>query len=167
MKFKIVWILAMMLSLHGYSRENYGDKISPLRPGTTVAEVKKGNLSIGASVVASSSKGSHSSAKAIDSNLASFWQASQSEGWILVDLKASYSLTNICQVFQKSSVWKFKVEGSVDKENWLLLIDRTKGISGDLFAESVSGVYRYVKLTVLGSKDGFFQRVDYKRNEYR
>ena len=25
MKFKIVWVLVMMLSLHGYSREKYGD----------------------------------------------------------------------------------------------------------------------------------------------
>ena len=35
------------------------------------------------------------------------------------------------------------------------MVDKTKGASGDVFAESVSGVYRYVKLTVLESKDGF------------
>ena len=105
--------------------------------------------------MASSSKGKHSSAKAVDGSLTSFWQSSQSAGWIVVDLKTSYSLTSICQVFHESSVWKFKVEGSVDKENWLLLVDKTKGASGDVFAESVSGVYRYVKLTVLESKDGF------------
>lgn len=154
MKFKIVCVLAMILSLHGYSRENYGNELFPSRSVTAISEAKKGNLSIGASVVASSSKGKHTSAKAIDSDLSSFWQASQSEGWIMVDLKASYPLANICQIFHQSSVWKFKVEGSVDKVNWLLLIDKTKGISGDTFAESVSGVYRYVKLTVLKSKDG-------------
>ena len=155
MKFKIVWVLVMMLSLHGYSREKYGDSFSFARSGTDILEVRKGNLSVGASTVASSSKGKHSSAKAVDGSLTSFWQSSQSAGWIVVDLKTSYSLTSICQVFHESSVWKFKVEGSVDKENWLLLVDKTKGASGDVFAESVSGVYRYVKLTVLESKDGF------------
>lgn len=155
MKFKIVWVLVMMLSLHGYSREKYGDSFSFARYGTDILEVRKGNLSVEASTVASSSKGKHSSAKAVDGNLTSFWQSSQSAGWIVVDLKTSYSLTSICQVFHESSVWKFKVEGSVDKENWLLLVDKTKGASGDVFAESVSGVYRYVKLTVLESKDGF------------
>lgn len=144
MKYKIIWILAMMMSLHAYSQKGNDN-------GT-----RKGNLSIGASIVASSSKGKRAASKAIDNDLTSFWQASRTEGWIVVDLKTPYSLTSICQIFQNSSVWKFKVEGSVDNENWLMLIDRTKGIAGDIFAESVSGVYRYVRLSVLESTDGFF-----------
>lgn len=104
MKFKIVWVLVMMLSLHGYSREKYGDSFSFARSGTDILEVRKGNLSVGASTVASSSKGKHSSAKAVDGSLTSFWQSSQSAGWIVVDLKTSYSLTSICQVFHESSV---------------------------------------------------------------
>lgn len=143
MKYKILWILAMMMSLHAYSAND------------NVIETRKGNLSIGASVAASSSRGKRAASKAIDNDLTSFWQSSQSEGWIMIDLKAPYALTSICQVFQNSSVWKFKVEGSIDKEDWLLLIDRTKGIAGDIFAESVSGVYRYVRLVVSGCADGY------------
>ena len=43
MKFKIVWVLVMMLSLHGYSREKYGDSFSFARSGTDILEVRKGN----------------------------------------------------------------------------------------------------------------------------
>lgn len=143
MKRKIVWILAMMLSLNGY----------PQKVETT--GMNKESLSTGASAIASSSRNRRDASKAVDNNLSSFWEANRPEAWIMVDLKAPYSLTSICQVFQQSSVWKFKVEGSIDKENWLLLIDKTKGIAGHTFAESISGVYRYVKLTVTECADGY------------
>ena len=58
MKFKIVWVLVMMLSLHGYSREKYGDSFSFARSGTDILEVRKGNLSVGASTVHLLPKGS-------------------------------------------------------------------------------------------------------------
>lgn len=146
MKYSIIWVLALLLSNQSYSQTVSSNQSS---------QTKSGNLSIGTSITASSSKGKRSAAKAIDNDLTSFWQANQPAGWIMVDLKVPYSLTQVCQVFQQSSVWKFKVEGSVDNENWLMLVDRTKGIAGDIFAESVSGTYRYVKLTVLESADGF------------
>ena len=155
MKFKIIWIWAMLLSLHAYPENGGNNGYSSSKSEVVTSEVKKGNLSINASIVASSSKGGRAANKAVDDNLVSFWQANKPEGWIVVDLKTPCELTNICQVFQQSSVWRFKLEGSVDNENWLLLVDRTKGIAGDIFAESVNGVYRYVKLTVSGSADGF------------
>lgn len=152
MKYRIIWILAMLLSLHAYSQK----QSSSLKSEAVAAEARQGNLSIGATVVASSSRARCSASKATDNDRKSFWQSKNTEGWIMIDLKIPYQLTSICQEFQQSSVWKFKVEGSVDNENWLLLIDRTKGIAGDIFAESVSGVYRYVKLTVIGATDGFY-----------
>lgn len=60
MKYKIIWILAMMMSLHAYSQKGNDN-------GT-----RKGNLSIGASIVASSSKGKRAASKAIDNDLTSF-----------------------------------------------------------------------------------------------
>lgn len=150
MKNRIICVLAILLSLHAHSREHVD-----IGTMVTASVAKSSNLSAGGIAVASSSKGSHSAAKAIDNDRSSYWQSSKSEGWFVVDLKAPYQLTSIRQEFLQSSVWRFKIEGSVDNENWLLLIDRTKGIAGDIFAESVSGVYRYVKLTVMGSADGF------------
>ena len=151
MKHQFVWLLGILLSVPAFSHGAAGGRSDN---GNVVFAQNKANLSIEAQVTASSSRGGHAAAKAIDGSLDSYWQSKEADGWIMVDLKAPRGLKSICQVFRQSSVWKFKLEGSLDGENWLLLVDKSKGMSGDVFAESVKGTYRFVRLTVLESADG-------------
>ncbi len=119
---------------------------------------KKANLSLTGKISASSDSGEQMNAdKAIDNDLNTWWQASETETpqVLTVDLGTSYSLNKIQQIFVQSSVWKFVIEGSCDEKNWLMLIDKTKGASGSIFAESVSGSYRYIRLTVFGSSENY------------
>ncbi len=116
------------------------------------------NVALDASAQASSCiDAGHNEMKAIDNNMNSYWEASGTFGphYLILDLKDFYFLNKIQQTFTRSSVWQFKIEGSVDKENWMLLVDKTKGAAGITFAESVKGIFRYVKLTVAGSSDNF------------
>ncbi len=117
---------------------------------------KNKNLALEGEITASSFAGkNYQPGKAIDNDFNSLWKAkSKKENqWLMVDLKQNYVLNQICQTFEQSDVWKFKIEGSVDKENWLLLVDKTKGGAGITFSESVKGIYRYVKLTILDSNN--------------
>lgn len=112
------------------------------------------NLSLSGMVTASSNAGKQYHEKNVaDNNMETLWKAKKSnaEQWLLIDLKSNYALNKISQTFGNTAVWKFKIEGSVDKQNWTMLVDKTKGASGISFAESVSGVYRYVRLTISGS----------------
>lgn len=121
---------------------------------TALIAGKNVNLALSAEIVASSSAGKNFlPANAIDNNMNTLWKAGKSEKpqWIILDLKGNYSLNQICQTFGESGVWKFTVEGSTDKDNWVILVDKSKGISGITFAESINGIYRYIKLTIFDS----------------
>ncbi len=98
----------------------------------------------------------HDAYNAIDRDWLTFWEAAgQSHEWLEIDLQAPCHLQKIEQVFNQSSVWKFIVEGSADKSNWTTLVDKSKGAPGIVFAESVSGVFRYLKMTIIGSSGDF------------
>lgn len=105
--------------------------------------------------VSSSSQKSHRAELAVDGDLKTYWQSVHSEDWLMLDLGKNRPLASICQIFKELSVWKFKVEGSVDGRQWFLLVDHSKGIAGDVFSESVRGTYRYVRLSVLGCTGSF------------
>lgn len=121
---------------------------------TGVIVGKNKNLVLSADITASSFAGKDFlPSNAIDNNLNTTWKAKKSVDpqWLMVDLKGDYALSQVCQTFAESGVWKFKIEGSVDKENWMVLVDKSKGISGITFAESINGIYRYLKLTIYDS----------------
>jgi len=115
-----------------------------------------GNFASKSHIESSSHRQGYEAGKALDSDLNTSWiAAGSSPQWLMVDLGQLYSLSKIEQIFEKSSVWKFTVEGSCDGQTWLMLIDNTAGKQGHIFARSVSGIYRYVRLTVLESADGY------------
>ena len=135
MKHQFVWLLGILLSVPAFSHGAAGGRSDN---GNVVFAQNKANLSIGAQVTASSSRGGHAAAKAIDGSLDSYWQSKEADGWIMVDLKAPRALKSICQVFRQSSVWKFKLEGSLDGENWLLLVDKSALLPIALFSPAKS-----------------------------
>lgn len=113
------------------------------------------NLMQASHIVSSSSATGHEAPKAVDNNLNTYWQASvNGPQWLEADLQKPCSISKIVQVFNKPATWKYKIEGSLDKNSWLTVIDQSDGVRGAVFAKSVTGIYRYIRLTVLGSSDG-------------
>jgi hypothetical protein len=107
-------------------------------------------------VTASSSAGATSGPdKAFDGSFGTAWRAAAAGvQWLQVDLGAPHALTSIRQTFANRDTWRFRVSGSLDGATWVRLMDRERGIAGQSFATSASGVHRYVRLTVTGAARG-------------
>ena len=75
---------------------------------------------------------------------------------LTVDLEEVCTLSGIQQIFKDHDSWKFKIEGSNDELHWAVLVDNTDGISGFDFKTPVSGEFRYIRLTILGSAKGYW-----------
>ncbi len=126
--------------------------------GMQAAQAASGNLALIGTATASSSLGTgYEAARARDGNPATSWTASGAAmpQWLQYDLGDLYTLSRVEQSFANNGIWNFRIEGSVDGTNWAALVDRTGGVAGQVFSESVHGTFRYVKLTVTGSREGF------------
>lgn len=114
------------------------------------------NARITGTATASSSAGAaHAPGNALDDSFDTAWRAAgRRTQWLQVDLGEPHVLTSVRQTFAEQDVWRFTVTGSLDGSTWATLMDRSTSIAGQSFASSVSGVYRYVRLTVTGAKHG-------------
>jgi glycosidase len=99
----------------------------------------------------------HTASNAFDSNYNTYWEAAESGSpqWIEIELDTICYLTKVQQIFNRSSVWKFIIEGSIDGRLWIPLVDNRKSAAGISFAESIHGYYKYIRLTVLDSSDNY------------
>jgi hypothetical protein len=115
------------------------------------------NLARGKTVTASTyadygAAGIYYPSNAVDGNMDSWWLVDgvQYPSWLQVDLGEPKALGTIIQYAAVSQTYKFKIEGSLDGENWVLMVDRSiVGVTGDKITEAVNGSYRYVKMTFL------------------
>lgn len=111
-------------------------------------------LSQGKTGSASTTNGGQVPSNALDGNDTTYWCASNATfpQWLSIDLGVKHNLTYIKTKFYASELWKYKIEGSPDNTNWTILIDKTAaGATAQDMDDSVSGFYRYVKITVTGS----------------
>lgn len=78
--------------------------------------------------------------------------------WLQIDLGAIYRLSTIRQTFADTNrTFKYIIEGSLDGETWIVLADRSDGITGGPeFTEQIDGSCRYVKLTVEDINNGSY-----------
>jgi len=68
---------------------------------------------------------------------------------LTVDMGQSRQFANIKTKFFSSALWKYRIEGSTDNANWMTLIDKTtSGVTARDTSDTVSGSYRYVKITI-------------------
>lgn len=130
-----------------------------IKPTTTpgVVPVALGTTALTGVATASSQAGSSEApAMAVDGNLSTRWRASGTAlpQWLHVDLGRIFALEKVQQTFAADGVWGFRVEGSVDNTSWATLIDKRHRLAGRTFAESVTGLYRYVRLTVTAAPAG-------------
>ncbi|MCQ6558753.1 discoidin domain-containing protein [Paenibacillus mendelii] len=90
-------------------------------------------------------------AKAVDGDHTTYWCAADGSKpqWMTVDLGAMSKLEKITTSFYALDSWKYKIEGSTDNGNWTMLVDKTAaGVTNQIANDSVSGVFRYVKITI-------------------
>ena len=89
--------------------------------------------------------------------VAAGWEASTAQfpQWLVVDLGAIYTLTDVQQTFAADDSWSFKIEGSNDDNAadnyWTTLAVQAGGTTGRAFNTAVSGSFRYVRLYVTGA----------------
>ena len=100
----------------------------------------------------------HNPNDALDGNMSTYWIADNEQfpQSLTVDLEEVCTLSGIQQIFKDHDSWKFKIEGSNDELHWAVLVDNTDGISGFDFKTPVSGEFRYIRLTILGSAKGYW-----------
>jgi len=104
----------------------------------------------------------HNAARANDGDAETCWRADdEPEGgpeWWQVDLGKAVDLSG-CQIFwpYDGKVYRYKIEGSVDRKTWVLLSDQTKTTAEsqvqDLKFDDPRKV-RYLKVTVTGFEEG-------------
>ncbi|TDV38574.1 discoidin domain-containing protein [Actinophytocola oryzae] len=105
-------------------------------------------------VTASSGDRDAGAANAVDQSLDSVWRATTADAWLAIDLGGPRNVVKVQQTFADDDVWRFVVEGSVDGGDWAVLVDRAAGRAGRTFGDGVTGVYRHLRLHVLGSAGG-------------
>ncbi len=103
----------------------------------------------------SSTSTTNSGAQAVDNGARTYWCAASGTfpQWLSVDLGNAYSLSTIQTGFYATETWKYRIEGSLSGTgNWVLLTDKTgAGMDGYRMNDTVSGSFRYVRITVTGS----------------
>ena len=107
------------------------------------------DLALGTVATSSTLEAGHEPFNAIDGSVASSWRASGSTApqWLMVDLGNESLVNGIEQSFVEDGARKFKIEGSPDKAQWTMLLDKTAGATGRVFHRDVKGKYRYIRLT--------------------
>jgi len=129
-------------------------------------EVFGKNLAQGAVATASSNNGaSYVAGKATDGNTSTGWVPSGASmpQWLQVDLGMPREIGAVSQRFHDAdnSTFSYRIEGSVTGSTWTTLVDRTSaGVTGQTFIESVTGAYRYLKLTTTAATNGHWASSD-------
>lgn len=121
-----------------------------------VTNAKKINLSAGKETAGSSEAEGYSSALAVDGDYDTYFDTGKDSVpyWWRVDLGKQYNLSDIdisWRSWNGSEVcYKYIVEGSNDNSNYTTIIDATGNTTTSFTAHSLSGTYRYVRITVSG-----------------
>ena len=91
--------------------------------------------------------------QAVDNSPRTYWCAGNGSfpQWLSVDLGVNTNLSWIRTKFYASELWKYRIEGSVDNTVWSSLAIHTDGTQGYFMNDSVSGNFRYIRITVTGS----------------
>jgi len=94
--------------------------------------------------------------KALDEREGTMWKADSNvyPQWLSIDLKANTAISAIETLFGENDVWSYKIEGSTDNVAYTTLIDRTAGVSGDSFLDSITATARYVRISITGAAGG-------------
>ena len=112
----------------------------------------------GATATASSANSTNTAAKGIDGSSTSRWAANNASAphWFTVDMKGIRSITYGTQVsWEKSGVYKYIIETSIDNSNWTTVIDKSDNTStAQVQTDYFTAAARYVRITVTEKPEG-------------
>lgn len=121
----------------------------------------QGNLAFQVAATASSEEtGKQNFAKhAVDGDLKTRWCAADSSSgqWLQLDLGKVQPISAVRLHWeQPNNAYRYQIEGSVDREQWLKLVDAAKNRKNERIASHSFDAQdvRYVRVTFLGSKSG-------------
>ncbi|MEN2774877.1 discoidin domain-containing protein [Acetivibrio clariflavus] len=102
--------------------------------------------------------------KAIDGILNSMWKAEGFEQWIRIDLGNEYTLNKTEFVVDGNKAYKYKIEVSMDDDNYTVIVDKTSNTSeSDTYTDGFQETKaRFVKLTITGVEGSFDETVGVK-----
>ncbi|MHB8062632.1 MAG: discoidin domain-containing protein [Ruminiclostridium sp.] len=112
------------------------------------------NLAINKTVISDSEESGNPASKGNDGKLNTRWCAHDGDfnHWWKVDLGSYYNLTGTEVIWEKSKIYKYKIEVSTNGSNWTLVVDKTGNTTAaqtqtDSFT---ANAIKYVKITVTG-----------------
>lgn len=131
-----------------------GNSSGQSSPVTVSTQHIKSNLASGKTVISDSVENGNPAANGNDGNINTRWCAAD-EGvnhWWQVDLGGNLDLTGTEIIWEKSKVYKYKLEVSSDGINWAAAVDNTGNtISEQTHKDSfTANNIRYVRITVTG-----------------
>lgn len=136
-----------------------GGTIKTLKPGHDAPEWAQGRMesdrTLTAIATASGWQENAGPASVLDNNYATRWAASQADAWLQIDLGEEKTVSR--QLIRPEYAWKryaFKVEFSVDGEQWEVLKDWTNDpVSGSPIVIEQSARGRYFRLVFVSDED--------------
>jgi lysophospholipase L1-like esterase len=110
------------------------------------------NIAIGKTATADSAQSGYPASNGNDKSTTTRWCAADANNkhYWTVDLGALYNLTGTEILFEKSVVYKYRVETSTDNTNWTLRVDKSNNTSTtQTQTDAFLGIARYVKVIIL------------------
>lgn len=110
------------------------------------------NVALNKTATASSQENdSRSAAHAVDGDMDTLWIANSGAAgnWLEIDLGGRYDINAMCLTFEDANhVWKYCVETSLNKEDWLMVIDNsTNSFAAKSHAAPVDVTAQYIRVT--------------------
>jgi hypothetical protein len=117
------------------------------------------DLALGETATADSSAAGNPASNGNDGDTSTSWSAADTNTghWWTVDLGSAMNITNGSQVMwqQLGAAYKYKIETSLDNNNWNLQIDKTgNGKNDQVQSDYFTGTAQYVRITVTGMPSG-------------
>lgn len=80
--------------------------------------------------------------------------------WLIVDLGAVFNLTGTEVKWESNGLWKYKIEVSLDSNQWNLVVDRTNNtVSAQIYDDAFSASGRFVRMTSTTTQPGHWASV--------
>lgn len=93
--------------------------------------------------------------KGFDGNVDTAWYgASSGTEKLFIDLAQDTDIGRITTTFDFASTWRYRLEGSTNGVTYYPLADKSAGVTGTTFTDTVTGHARYVRVVVLGNSAG-------------
>ena len=144
--------------------------ITPTEPAQTI-DPKTNDVARNKIAICSSYIGDGFEAdKAVDGVLNSIWTAEGFGQWVRIDLGNEYDINKTEFLSGATKAYKYKIEASMDDENYSVVVDKTKNISAsDTYIDSFTDTKaRFVRLTVTGIEGSTSGNISIKElNVYR